>query len=324
MAAQTFPNDATAAVKRFLRAVGAVWIAVLFLYVIAGLISPAMFQTGQVINILQVASFLGVVALGQVIVILTGGIDLSQAGMITMTNIVATSLMLGQPENIPLALGACTLIAVLSGLATGLIVAVVGITPLVTTLSVNSILFGAALVYTGGAPRGEAARAFETIGTGSLLGVPVPTVIWLVLTLLLFALTRRTIFGRWLYATGANPDAARLMAVPVERVTVSAYVLSALMAMAGGLLLTAYVGSPSLGIGNQFLFTSVAAVVVGGAALTGGIGGVIATVGGAIFITELSSFTNIVRVSTGTQYVIQGTIIVLSVLLYRRLSGAAR
>ena len=115
-----------------------------------------------------------------------------------------------------------------------------------------------------------------------------------------------------------------MMAVPVERVTVAAYVLSALMAMVGGLLLTAYVGSPSLGIGNQFLFTSVAAVVVGGAALTGGVGGIIATVGGAIFITELASFTNIVRVSTGTQYVMQGAIIILSVVLYRRLSGAHR
>jgi len=313
---------AEALLARWLRVFGAVWIAVAGLYIIAGLISPAMFQAAQVVNILQVASFLGVIALGQVIVVLTGGIDLSQAGMVTMTNIVATSVMLGQPENIPLALAACFAVAVLSGLVSGLLVAVIGITPLVTTLAVNSILFGAALVFTGGAPYGEAASAFEVLGTGRILGIPTPTVIWVVLAALLFIVTRRTIFGRWLYATGANPDAARMMAVPVERVTVAAYVLSSLMAMAGGLLLTAYVGSPSLGIGNQFLFTSVAAVVVGGAALTGGVGGIVATVGGAIFITEMSSFTNIVRVSTGTQYVIQGTIIILSVVLYRRLSAA--
>lgn len=307
-----------------MHAVGAVWIAVIVLYVIAGLISPAMFQVSQVINILQVASFLGVIALGQVIVVLTGGIDLSQAGVVTMTNILATSIMVGQPDNIPLAVLACFAVAVLSGLVSGLIIAVLDITPLVTTLSMNSILFGAALVYTGGAPFGEAAQAFEVVGTGRLLGVPAPTLIWGALAGLLFYLTRRTIFGRWLYATGANRDAARMMAVPVERVTVSAYVLSSLMAMVGGLLLTAYVGSPSLGIGNQFLFTSVAAVVVGGAALTGGVGGIIATVGGAIFITELASFTNIVRVTTGTQYVLQGTLIILSVVLYRRLSGASR
>jgi ribose/xylose/arabinose/galactoside ABC-type transport system permease subunit len=244
--------------------------------------------------------------------------------MITLTNIVATSVMLGQPENIPLAVGFCLFLALLAGLLNGILVVVIGITPLVATLGANSILFGAALVYTGGAPRGEAAAAFEAIGTGKLLGIPAPTLIWVALAVVLFALTRMTVFGRWLYATGANPAAARLMGVPVERVIVGAYGISAVMAALGGLLLTAYVGSPSLGIGNQFLLTSVAAVVVGGAALTGGVGGVLATVGGAIFITELNSFTNIVRVTTGTQFVLQGAIIVLSVIAYRRLSGASR
>ena len=89
------------------------------------------------------------------------------------------------------------------------------------------------------------------------------------------------------------------------------------MAALGGLLLTSYIGSPSLGIGDQFLLTSISAVVVGGTALSGGIGSVLATVGGTLFITELNSFTNIVSVSTGTQFVLQGVIIALSVLLYR-------
>jgi len=315
---------ALAAVGHGLRALGAVWIAVALLYVVSGLISPSMFQVGQVLNILQVAAFLGVVALGQVIVILTGGIDLSQAGAITLTNIVATSLMLGQPENIAVAIVVCLGLAVLVGLLNGILVVVIGITPLVATLGMNSILFGTALVYTGGAPRGEAAEAFEVIGTGRVLGIPAPTLIWLSLAAALFVLTRRTVFGRWLYATGANPVAARLMGVPVDRMTVGAFILSAVMAAVGGLLLTAYIGSPSLGIGNQFLLTSVAAVVVGGAALTGGVGGILATVGGAIFITELNSFTNIVRVTTGTQFVLQGAIIILSVIVYRRLSGPGR
>jgi len=237
---------------------------------------------------------------------------------------VATSLMLGQPENIAVAIVVCLGLAVLVGLLNGILVVVIGITPLVATLGMNSILFGTALVYTGGAPRGEAAEAFEVIGTGRVLGIPAPTLIWLSLAAALFVLTRRTVFGRWLYATGANPVAARLMGVPVDRMTVGAFILSAVMAAVGGLLLTAYIGSPSLGIGNQFLLTSVAAVVVGGAALTGGVGGILATVGGAIFITELNSFTNIVRVTTGTQFVLQGAIIILSVIVYRRLSGPGR
>jgi ribose transport system permease protein len=312
--------QAAVLIARGVKSAGAVWIAVVGLYILSGVISPAMFQISQVLNILQVASFLGVIALGQTVVVLSGGIDLSQAGMVTLTNIAATSLMLGQPENIGLAVAVCLAMAVAIGALNGILVAVFGITPLIATLGMNAILFGAALVYTGGAPRGAAAEAFTVVGTGSLLGIPAPTLIWMLLAALVLLITRGTVFGRWLYATGANPRAAALMGVPVQRVVVAAYALSALLACLGGLLLTAYIGNPSLGIGNQFLLTAVAAVVVGGAALTGGQGGIIAAVGGAVFITLLSSFTNIIRVSTGTQFVIQGAIIILSVLAYRRLS----
>jgi ribose/xylose/arabinose/galactoside ABC-type transport system permease subunit len=132
---------------------------------------------------------------------------------------------------------------------------------------------------------------------------------------------RRTTYGRWLYAVGANETAARLMGVPTRAVLVAAYILSATLAVLGGLLVTAYVGNPSLGIGNQFLLTSVVAVVVGGTALTGGIGSVAATIAGALFVTELTSFTNIAQASTGAQYVIQGVLIALSVVAYRMLGA---
>lgn len=309
---------------RALRSLGAIWIAVAGLYLVAGLVSPAMFSPGQVVNILQVASFLGIIAAGQTIVVLTGGIDLSQAGVVTLTNIVAASLMAGLVENIPLAVAATILLAMLAGLLNGLLVAGVGITPLIATLGSNSVLFGAALVYTGGAPSGGTPAAFQWLGNGAIAGVPMPTLFWVALTALLFVLTRRTAWGRRLYATGANPRAAAMMGVSTLRTTLSAYMLSSLAACFGGLLLTAYTGSPSLGIGNQFMLTSVAAVVVGGAALTGGAGSVLATMGGAIFITELSSFTNIIRVSSGTQFVVQGLLILGSVLAYRMLSEGRR
>jgi ribose/xylose/arabinose/galactoside ABC-type transport system permease subunit len=140
---------------------------------------------------------------------------------------------------------------------------------------------------------------------------------WLLIALGVAWLARKTVYGRWLYASGANPAAARLMGVQVGAVVVSAYGLSAVLAALGGLLFTAYIGAPSLGIGNQFLLTSVAAVVVGGTVLTGGVGSVVATIGGTIFITELNSFTNVVRITTGTQMVLQGMIIASSVVLYR-------
>lgn len=311
-------------IYQILGSLGAVWIAVAGLYVVSGLLSPAMFSTAQVINILQVASFLGVIAAGQTIVILTGGIDLSQAGVVTLTNIVAASLMASLTENIPLAVGMVVFLALAVGVLNGLLVAALGITPLIATLGMNSILFGAALVYTGGAPSGGTPTSFQWLGNGALLGMPVPTLFWIALTLVLLVMTRKTVWGRRLYATGANPRAASMMGVSTLRINLSAYMLSSLTAALGGLLLTAYTGSPSLGIGNQFMLTSVAAVVVGGAALTGGAGNVLATMGGAVFITELSSFTNIIRVSSGTQLVVQGLLILVSVLAYRALSMSRR
>lgn len=306
------------------RGKGAVWLIVVALYLVAGAISPAMFQLHQVFNILQVAAFLGIIAAGQTVALLVAGIDLSQAGLVTLTNILVSSLMMGQADRMISAVLICLLVAVAIGIVNGLLIAVVRITPLIATLGTNSILYGAALVYTGGAPRGQTAPAFQVFGAGSISGVPISALIWIALALLLAWVTRRTYLGRWLYAVGANPRAAWLMGVPVKRVLVLAYALSALMACIGGLLITSYIGAPSLGIGDQFLLTSVAAVVVGGTILSGGIGSVVATIGGAIFITELGSFTDIVGVSSGAQFVIQGVIIALSVLAYRQFTGGRR
>jgi ribose/xylose/arabinose/galactoside ABC-type transport system permease subunit len=303
--------------------IGAIWFAVTLLYGVSGLFSPGMFQVGQVFNILQVAAFLGVIATGQTLTLLAGGIDLSVAGVVTMANIVSTSVMAGRAETMLQGIVICLLLAAVVGLINGIMIVEVRVTPLVSTLGMNSILFGAALIYTGGAPHGSISPGFAVFGQGSYLGIPISTVCWLLIAAFIIWVTRKTTFGRQLYAVGANPVAARLMGIPVARITIFTYVLSSVLAATGGLLLTSYIGSPSLGIGDQFLLTSIAAAVVGGAALSGGVGSVLGTIGGTLFITELNSFTNIVRVSTGTQFVLQGAVIALSVLMYR-LGGLSR
>ena len=302
-----------------------VWVAVVLLYIVAAIVSPAMLKPAQMLNILQVTAFLGLVATGQTLALLTGGIDLSVAGVVTMTNIVATSVMLGQDDRILPAVLCCLVLGVIVGMVNGVLIAVLRVAPIIATLAMNSILFGAALVFTGGAPRGAAAGAFNVIGQGSAFGLPASAICWIVVSLSVAFAMRRTTFGRWVYAVGANETAARLMGVPTRSVLVASYALSATLAVLGGLLITAYVGNPSLGIGNQFLLTSVVAVVVGGTALTGGVGSVTATIAGALFVTELTSFTNIAQVSTGAQSVIQGVLIALSVVAYRMIgsSGSA-
>jgi len=303
-----------ASARIIVQRVGAVWFVVVLLYLVSGLFSPGMFQVSQVLNILQVAAFLGVVATGQTLALLAGGIDLSVAGVVTMANIVSTGLMAGRDGNMFIAVGSCILVAAVVGLINGLMITVVRVAPLIATLGMNSILFGAALVYTNGAPHGGIAPGFAFFGQGHLMAFPISTVCWLVVALTIAWVTRRTVFGRQLYAVGASAAAAQMMGIPARRIVIIAYILSSVMAVLGGLLITSYIGSPSLGIGDQFLLSSIA---VGGTALTGGIGSIVGTIGGTIFVTELNSFTNIVRVSTGTQFVLQGVVIALSVLLYR-------
>ncbi len=295
-----------------------VWLAVALLFAIASIVSPAMMKPEQVMNILQVTAFLGLVATGQTIALLIGGIDLSVAGVVTLTNIVSTSVMMGVNGNIALAVAVCLVLSIVVGTINGALVAYLRVAPLIATLAMNSILFGSALVYTGGAPHGQAAPAFNMIAQGHILGIPTSALCWLAITLAVAFALRRTTFGRWIYAVGANERAATLMGVPARPVIVASYVASAILAMLGGLLVTAYVGNPSLGIGNPFMLSSVVAVVVGGTSLSGGAGSVIATVAGALFVTELTSFTNIAQASTGTQFIIQGVLIALSVVVYRQ------
>jgi ribose/xylose/arabinose/galactoside ABC-type transport system permease subunit len=277
-----------------------------------------------VLNVLQVAAFLGLVATGQTFALLVGGIDLSVGGVVTLTNIVSTSVMLGENGNILPAVAVCLALGIVVGAVNGALVAYLRVAPLIATLAMNSMLFGAALVYTGGAPHGSIAGGFKWPGQGSLFGLPASTLCWLAVGLAVAFALRRTTFGRWIYAVGANPQAARLMGVPVAATLIGAYVASSVLAVCGGLLITSYIGNPSLGIGDQFLLTSVASVVVGGTTLTGGVGSVVATIGGALFMTELVSFTNIARVATGTQYIVQGALIALSVVVYRALDRRRR
>lgn len=294
-----------------------IWIAVLLLYLVTAAFSPAMLRPEQMANVLQVTAFLGVMATGQTLALLIGGIDLSVAGMVTLTNIVATSVMRGEDAAIAPALAVCLGLSVLVGLLNGALVAFGRVAPIIATLAMNSILFGAALVYTDGAPFGSTAPSFNAIAQGSILGIPASALWWLATAAVAALFLRRTTFGRWIYAVGASPVAAGMMGVPVRAVVVVTYMLSAVLAMCGGLLVTAYIGNPSLGIGSPYMLTSIVAVVVGGTALTGGVGSVVATVAGALFVTALTSLTNIAQVSSGMQFVIQGALIAASVVAYR-------
>lgn len=296
-----------------------IWLATIALFCVGFVLQPNSLSVSQVLNVLQVASLLGIVAIGQTIVILTGGIDLSVSGVVTLINIVAAKVMLGDPEKIVPTVILCLGIGLAVGTINGLLVTKARIVPLIVTLAMQAVLFGGALLYTGGIPSGGVPKEFNFIGQGrihELLDFPVAAVIWMALTIGFVILTRRTIYGRRLYAVGSNARAAHMAGVPVDPTLIAAYALSGLTAAVAGLLVTAFIGLPALQSGDKYQLLSIAAVAVGGTALSGGVGGVALSAGGAVFVTELGSITNVMQVGTGAPFVIQGAAIVLGTALY--------
>jgi ribose transport system permease protein len=217
-----------------LKQIGGIWGAVIVLYIVSGLLSHATLNPSHVLDVLQVASILGIAAVGQTFVILTGGIDLSVAGIITLANVVASGVMDG--NNVLILPGLATIFALgtAAGTINGLLVTRVHITPLIVTLAINSVLFGAALIYSHGAPHGAIPPALQVIGQGRIMHFPVSAILSIILTLTAAIVSRRTIFGRQLYAVGANPRAAHATGIPVDRTIVLAYVASGLLSAIAG------------------------------------------------------------------------------------------
>jgi ribose transport system permease protein len=296
--------------------IGGIWFATIGLFCVGFYLQPNSFSVNQLLNVLQVASFLGIVAIGQTIVILTGGIDLSVSGVVTLVNIVTALVMKGDPSRIVPTVLLCLGIGLAVGAVNGLLVTKARIVPLIVTLAMQAVLFGGALLLTGGIPSGGVPKEFQVIGQGRFFAFPVAAIIWIALTIGFAILTRRTVYGRRLYAVGSNPRAAHMAGVPVDPTLIAAYAMSGLTAAIAGLVVTAYIGLPALQSGDKYQLPSIAAVAVGGTALSGGIGGVVLSAGGALFMTELGSITNVLQVGTGAQFVIQGAAIVLGTALY--------
>jgi len=291
-----------------------IWIGLLALYIVSVILAPSMLSTGHLLNLMQIASFLGVVALGQTFVILAGGVDLSVSGVIMMTNVLICYYMNGDPGNTVLALAICFAAAIAAGVVNGVLITKFKVIPLICTLAMSQILFGLALIFTGGIPRGSVGAEFSVIGTGRVFSViPVSFLIWLALTIGLHFMLKKTVFGRQVYAVGANSRAAWAAGISAAKATIKVYVVSALMAAVTGLLISAYVNIPSFGVGDPYSLNSIVAVVVGGTLLTGGVGSVLSTAGGVLFISQINSLTNVLNVSTGGQYLIQAAIIIIGV-----------
>jgi ribose transport system permease protein len=183
------------------------------------------------------------------------------------------------------------------------------------TLGVNGVLEGGLLLITNGSQSPNAPHTIVHLATGTVLGVPIAVIIWVAIALLAWLALSRTPFGRKLYAVGTNPTVARLSGVSAGRVTVYSYVISALCSAVAGILLVGYVGQAYLGMGDAYLFTSVAAVIIGGASILGGSGHYMGTVAGALILTVLTSLLPILNLNPAALQVVYGAVILVTVAI---------
>lgn len=293
----------------------------IILIVVGQLVSPGFGEYGQIINLLRVASFLGIIAIGQTIVILSGGqgIDLSVGKIATFSAIIGSRVMDGDNANLAAGLLISLLAAAAIGLVNGLGIVYLKIPPFVMTLGMLGVVQGLILAYTGGVAAGRAAPALTSLVNGRVLfSIPGVLFVWLLLAILITLLLRRTRPGWNLYAVGSNRTAATLSGIRVNRTIITAYVASAVFAGLGGLLLLGYTESVFLDLADQYMLPSIAAVVIGGTLVSGGIGGYVGSAIGAVVLTVLESLLTTLNMPESSRTIVNGLVLILLLALYGR------
>ncbi|MFO1067472.1 MAG: ABC transporter permease [Geminicoccaceae bacterium] len=262
---------------------------------------------------LQVGSFLGIVAAGMMLVILLGHIDLSVPWTLAAGAMLGTAV--GGPMAIPVGLG----VGLLVGLVNGLGVAYLRVPSMIFTLGVNAVMRGFMVMLTGGfAPQSVATPVMAYLATGHILGIPMPLIVWAVLSILIVLLLQRTPLGRYIYAIGNRERAAYLSGINTRWVLIAAFTICGGCSALAGVLLAGYSTNAYQGMGDAYLLPAIAAVVIGGTNILGGQGRYAGTVVGTVLIVLLTSVLSVMQMPEAGRQVIYGTVIIAMLLVYGR------
>jgi ribose transport system permease protein len=294
------------------------FIALVLVSVGLAVLSPDFLTVANLLNVMRQVSINALIAFGMTLVILLGGIDLSVGSILALSSVgIATLIQSGVNPMLATLLGVVGGGAM--GLLNGLVVSKGKVAPFIATLASMTILRGLALVVSGGSPiTGFNSDLFSMLGGGYVAGlVPIP-VVWMLIMFGLFAfLLKKTVFGRHVYATGGNEEAARLSGVKVDQIKLWVYTISGAMSAMAGVVLTSRLNSAQPTAGSGYELDAIAAVVLGGTSLTGGRGWIFGTLMGALLIGVLNNGLNLLGVSSFYQQVIKGVVILLAVLIDR-------
>ena len=285
---------------------------------LAAVTAPGVFGSDNLRLILFQAGLIGITAIGQTLVLLVAGIDLSIGAVIGLTTVIVASHTNGRAGALPLAI----ILAALAGLAVGAVnaglVVLRRVPPFVATFATFVLVQGAITAATRGAPSGDIPDALAPLGADRIAGIPVPLWLFAALALVTGLVLARGSAGRRLYATGANPRAARLSGIRVAWVVAAAYLISAALAVLAGLVDAAYVGHVDAQLSRSLNLDSVAAAVIGGVALTGGEGTIGQTAVGCLVLAVLLVSMLELGAGAGGQLAVEGAVILLAVWLQRR------
>jgi ribose transport system permease protein len=306
------------------------YLIVIVLFIVGQIAVPGFAAFNHIMTVLQTSFFLGMLSLGQTIVVISGkeGIDLSVGSMLTVGVIASSAILMGKNSNFILAIIIIIILGFGLGLINGIGVSYLGIAPLIMTLAWGTVVEGALLFITNGFPPGKASTILEVLGGGSLkfnigkylIEIPWVLVIWLVITIIVVFIFKKTSIGKILYGIGTNDRAANLLGINTKRVRMLAYGFSGMFSTLAGMLMLGYVTNPNLNLGGNFGLPSIAAVVIGGVSLAGGSGSYIGVVAGSIILSTLTSILVTFQIGEGGRQVVYGLILLILLVVYTRRS----
>lgn len=300
-------------------------IALVLLCLILSFLTDKFFTVANGVNVLRQVAVNVIIATGMTLIILTSGIDLSVGSVLALCGAITAGLLRNGIQIVPFdlyigftlfgAILAAILVGGLLGLFNGITITAFKVPPFVATLAMLTIARGFTMLYTSGHPISNLGEDFAFIGTGSIMGIPTPVWIAIVLVLIAIFITKKTKLGRYIYAIGGNETAARLSGIRINRVKLIVYSLGAALASIGGIIVTARLDSAQPNAGISYELDAIAAVVIGGTSLNGGKGSVWGTVIGAVIIGILNNGLVLLNVSPFWQQVVKGAVILLAVII---------
>ena len=294
-------------------------IALIILILFVSVMNPTFLQPTNLLNLLRQLIINGFIALGMTFVILTGGIDLSVGSTLAITSAVFAGL-LQSGMNTLLAIIIAIVLGLFLGLVNGLLITKGKLAPFIVTLATMTIYRGLTLVYTEGRPIAGPKDNFffQFLGKGVFLGIPFPVILFAIVFLILWVILNKTPFGREVYAVGGNYKASYISGINTDKVMIWVYVISALMAVLSGLVLTSRLNSAQPTAGTAYEMDAIAAVVLGGTSMSGGAGSLTGTLLGILILGVLNNGLNLLGVSSFYQQIVKGIVILVAVLIDRK------